>query len=1043
MDIDIRVLGPVELRVGGQLRMHGAAKALHLLAALALDAGRPVPLDTLAGRIWDDSPPAKPRASLHSYAARIRHHLGQERVTQSAHAYLLDVAPDAVDQHRFRRCTAQARSLAASGNDAQALGLLREAESLWHGVPLTGFTGLWSAQARRRLMEQQLEARVLRAEIMLRAGRYADTLTDLTALSEQHPEDETVAALFMTAAYGSGRQSQALRAYESLRRRLRDHGADPGQALARVHRGILRQAPADSLLGRRPPGGAALAPDNLPAHSGVLLGRADELRALRTPPAGAAGPFSITGMPGVGKTELALHAARMLAGNYPSAQLYLNLQGHSGRTPLSPQAALTTLLRHLGVPTGDIPHDIDELSALWRTVLGARRAVVVLDDAAGSEQVRPLLPGTTASLVIVTSRRRLAGLSGVRHTTLDVLSPADAEALLTTLVEGAGGHDPAEVAALARLCAYLPMALDLIAARLRSHPTWSAAHLVGRLTRGEGRLAEMRDGQVEISDFFAYSYDALPAAHQRVFRLLGLHFGPTFCTPAAAALAGLPTAETERVLDALLDAHLIREPAPERYDMHDLLAAYARSRAEEEPAAEREAALARLAAFYVHAMAAAHRLLFPRQPRLDLAPEEPAGALPAWAGEAQAREWLHLEFEALTAAELHLRGHGDGRRAACLAHYASEYLEGDERWAEAEDMHAHAAEWWRRAGEPSAEAHALVALAAAQSHTGRYEAAGRTAERALTAAVAVGDRAAEAQALRVLGLLHWDLGRLRESLVLQQRALDIREELGDTWYIARYRNNVGIGLLHLGDHAAAMQCFREALAGFVATKDWRGEAQALNNLGEGHSRMGEPELAQTAWRRAVDLFHRVNSRAEEEVARLNLALTMPVPEQLGTALDMAREALAVFREIGSRRPEAVALNTIGTLFRRALQDDESAAHHTAALALARSLGTAHEEMEALRGLGEAELHSGRTESASGHLSAALLLAREIGASEEEAKTHSALADWHMASGRIEDAARHLRVAYSMGIGLNPSAAARTLTRLRSLEERIQHTRMHR
>ncbi|MGW5355134.1 BTAD domain-containing putative transcriptional regulator [Streptomyces sp. NPDC004031] len=1035
MDIDIRVLGPVELRVGGQLRMHGAAKALQMLAALALDAGRPVPLDTLAVRIWDDDPPGKPRASLHSYAARIRHHLGQDRLTQSAHAYVLDVAPDVVDQHRFRRFTAQARSLAASGDDAHALDLLRQAEALWHGAPLTGFNGLWSAQARRRLMEQHLEARVLRAEIALRAGRYDDAHTDLLALSERYPEDETVIALFMVAAYGSGRQAQALRTYESLRRRLRGHGADPGQALSRVHGAILRQEPADTLIagpGRRP-GPAPLAPNNLPAQSGTLIGRAEELHVLRTPTPGVVALRGVTGMPGVGKTQLALYAARRLAPHYPAAQLYANLQGHSGRVPVTPHAALTTLLRQLGVPAADLPHELDDLTTLWRTLLAARRAIVVLDDAAGPDQVRPLLPGDTPSLVIVTSRQRLSGLPGVRHITLDVLAPPDAEALFVSLVDDGRHHDAGDVAALARLCGHLPLALDILAARLRSHPTWTAAHLVQRLTHGAGRLAEIRDGEHEITKVFALSYDTLPAPQRRVFRLLALHFGPTFGIPATAALAGMDPAGTERVLEALLDAHLIRETAPERYDVHDLLAAYARSLMDREPPAEREAALARLACFYLHATAAADRVLFGRNPRLPLLPAEPPYDQPVWAGDSDARAWLRDETEAVVTAELHLRAQGDRRSAACLAHFAAEHLMAECRWAEAEGMHKHAAQWWRAAGDPSAEAHALLALAEVQSRTGRYDPAGRTAERALATAVQVGDASAQAQALRALGLLAWDLGRLRESLDLQRRALRLQEELGDLYQIARCRNNVGIITLHLGDYAPAMQAFREALAGFVSTKDPRGEAQALNNTAEGHRRMAEHELAHSAFRRAADLFERAGTRSEAAVGRLNVALTMPVPERLDEALDMSRECLAVFRELGGRREEAVALNVIGTIFRRAARDDESVAHHTAALNLARDLGTAHEEMEALRGLGKAELHAGRTAVAHQHLSGALVLARSIEAATEEAEIHAALAEWHMTKGYADTASQHLRAAYSIEIHQIPARAARTLARLRELE----------
>lgn len=1033
MDIDIRVLGPVELWVDGHCRMSGAAKATHLLAALAMDVGRSVPLDTLADRLWDDSPPNKPHASLHSYATRIRDKLGRDRVPHLAHAYRLDVEPDAVDHHRYERLTAQARALAAGGDDAQALELLRQAESLWRGTPLTGFTGLWSEQVRRRLAEAQLGARVLRAEVVMRAGRFAEARADLADLAEQHPEDETVAALLLTAAYGAGRQSEALRAYETLRRRLRVHGAEPGEALVRVYHGILRRAPAGELLAHRSPAPAETAPNTLPAHSPVLIGRATELRALRAPEPGVVALQTVTGMPGVGKTQLALHAARRLGERYPEGQLYINLRAHSGRTPLSPHTVMTTLLRQLGVPAKDLPSDSDSLTILWRTVLGGRRTVIVLDDAAGPEQVRPLLPGDSQSLVIVTSRQRLTGLPGVRHLTLDVLPPAHAEALFTALAKDGRVHDPSDVASLARLGGYLPLALELMAARLRSHPTWTAARLVRKLSQDPGaRLAEIRDGQVELTHVFAGSYHDLPPAQQRAFRLLGLHFTPTFCAHSTAALVGLPLDATERVLEALLDASLIREPAPERYELHDLLGAFARSLVSREPSHEREAALDRLAGYYVSAMAAADRLLFPRHLRLDLGHVRSAWPAPAWTDESQVREWLSREADAFAAAELHLRGRGERRQAACLAHHAADHLRAEGRWSEAESMHIPAAAWWRAAGERSAEAHALLALAAVQSRTSRYELAGQSIEQARVAAVAAGDRAAEAEALCATGLLHWDLGQYRESLDHLRQALSLREELGDPHHIARYRNNLGIAHLHLGEHTEAMQHFREALAGFVSTRYLQGEAQALNNLGDLHLRLGEHALAQTAYRRALDLFHRVGSRVEEAVARLNLAGTLPVPEQLDAALDMGRDALAVFRQIGNRRYEAAALNAIGTTFWRAAQDDKAVAHHNAALVVARAIGASQQEVEALQGIGQGELRAGRPASAVDRLSAALLLAQRIGASEEEAQAHVSLADWHMTARRHDQANEHLRVAYSIQLRLNSPAATATLRRLRGL-----------
>ncbi|MBM9508651.1 AfsR/SARP family transcriptional regulator [Actinacidiphila acididurans] len=1036
MDIDIVVLGPVELHVRGRLELSGAAKVVHLLAALALDAGKAVPLETLSRRIWDDVLPGKPSASLHAYATRLRRRLGDERlVQQQAHAYTLDVPPHAVDYHRFEHLVVQARSLASSGDDTQALALLRRAEALWRGAPLTGFTGLWAQQVRRGLAERRLAATLFRIEIELRAGHFAGLMEELSGLLDRHPTDETVVRHFMIAAHGNGRQSDALRAYESVRRRLRQFGTEPGEALTQVYRRILDQVPAGELVTPAPrAGSAAPAPQNLPAHSKLLVGRAQELRALRNAGASVVAFQAISGMAGVGKTLLALHAARDLADQYPDGQVHINLGAHASRRPLSPEAALTALLRTFGVPVKALPHDLDGLVTLWRTVLGTRRAVIVLDDAADAAQIQPLLPGDSPSLVLITSRRRLTGIPGIHHVFIDVLTPADAQSLLTERAGLAPGRASEDIAALARLCGNLPLALELAAARLRSHPAWTVGHLVQRMSQDSDRLAEIRDGRSEIASVFAFSYQDLTAEEQRVFRLLALHRSHTFDIYATAALVGLPLATTERVLESLLDAHLLQEPAADRYEFHDLIAVYAQSLMLYDPHSVRERALEALTTFHLYAVAAADRLLHPRRRHLVL-PSPPATLrLPEWSGPQQAKAWLLAEIGAVIDAEARLREGGDHERAAYLADVAGSFLDAEGLWGPAATMHTYAARYWDEVGDRSAQAHALLALASVQSQAGRYEEAERNSHRALASARAVADEDAEAEALRSLWLVCWNLGRLKESQIHQQQALDIRLRSGDVWQIARARNNLGISLFQLGQHASAMECFATALDGFVRAGDPRGEAQALNNLGDLHHHMGQEGQARMALSRSLDLTTEFGSRAEKAILQLNLANTMQEPGDLERTLNLYREALVAFRHIGDKRNETVTLNAIGTALHRAGQHAEASAHHTVALALAREIGAAQEEVQALRGLGSAEFSSGRGDSGVQQLTEALALAERIGASEEEARAHMALADLHLAADRRGEAVRHLWRAHDRFLALNEAESAALLARLRDLAE---------
>nr|WP_236711211.1 tetratricopeptide repeat protein [Streptomyces sp. 150FB] len=1015
--------------------MHGSAKDVQMLAALALDAGKPVPLETLIQRLWDDAPPGKPRSSLHSCATRIRSRLETGQLPQEAHAYTLAVDPDVVDYHRYQRLTTQARSLAASGDDTQALALHQQAEALWRGEPLTGFTGIWAEQVRRSLAEQRLAAVLSRTGIELRMGHYAEVTGELSALVERHPTDETVARYFMTAAYGRGRQTDALRCYESLRRLLREDGTEPGEALVRTYRLILDGAPVGDLLGERAPGTAPPVPNNLPAHS-ELVGRAGELGLLQTPLSGVIAFQSISGMAGVGKSHLALHAARSLARHYPDGQIHINLRAHSpDPRPLSPKTALMTLLRHFGVPGTAVPHDLEELTALWRTMLSTRRAIIILDDAADREQLDRLLPGTSPSLILITSRRRLTGLPGIRHVLLDILPTAEAVALFTRLVGPQRATDMPGIATLVHLCGRLPLALELVAGRLNSRPTWTVSHLVERMSHGP-RLAEIRDGNSEIASAFALSYDTLPDDQQTVFRLLSLHPGADFGPHSGAALTGLPLGIVERILESLLDSNLVQEPAPDRYRFHDLIGEFALTLAvSQDTECAREAALDRLAEFCLGAAAEADRLLHPRRPRLDPPFTPSAHTLPTWAHPGQAMSWLTAEHTALTAAERHFRSRGRPAHAALLAHALAGFLDAEGHWEEAEEIHTHAVRHWRTAGERAREAHALIDLADVQSQTARYEEAEGSAQRALAAAREAGDSAGEAEALRTQGLLYWNLGRLNDSLRIQQEALNISLNAGDPIRIATGQDNVGIALLQLGNHAGASTFFREALVGFIHEKNSRGEAQALNNLGELHLRMGEIDSARQSFNRAYEIFLKVGTLFEQATGRLNKANTMRIPRELNEALDLWRQGLAICRRIRDRRTEAVMLNAIGTGLHKAGLHTEAAAHHTAALNLSQTIGAAQEEAQALRGLGMAELHSGRPAVASEHLTAALSVARRINATEEIARSCSALAELEIAAGRDGAALRHLEKALPLFEGLNRFE----FDRIRSQVNKIRHT----
>ncbi|MFD5406654.1 AfsR/SARP family transcriptional regulator [Streptomyces griseorubiginosus] len=997
---EIRVLGPVQLRGGQHVDALGSAKERLLLAALALDVGRPVSFDTLVHRLWDDTPPSRPGASLHAYIARIRRRLrllgAGECLVQQAHTYTLDLDADRVDCHRFQALTAQARSLSDGGNDTEALRLLTDAEELWRGQPLTGLPGQWAEHIRRLLTERRLPAQLIRTAAELRNGHFADLVPDLTALLSERPTDELIAGQLMTASYGCGRQADALRVYDSVRRRLReDLGADPGEELSRLQRLILDGAPVQALLPRTE--STVSAPQTLPGHA-ELVGREKELASiLHNATTGSSTSVialqSVSGMAGVGKTLIALHAARRLAPHFPDGAVHLDLSTHAPQSsPLTPEAALTALIRAFGIPASALPHDREGLIGLWRSLLANRRAVVVLDDVAGPEQLRPLLPGATRSLIIVTSRRRLTGLPGIRSIQLDVLPPQDAIALFRTVAGEERTRRHNEVADIVRLAGHLPLAVELAAGRLASRPSWTTAHLLRRLTHGQGRLKEIRDGtRGEIGRAFDISYRTLKIEEQTVFRFLGLRFGADMDAYGVAALTGLPVSAAEDALEGLLDAHLVREPAPERFALHDLLGDYARALTlSEDPKPARDQAVDRLIDFYVQTSDSADRMIYPRRLRPERPTTRSPHQLPSWEDPKAARRWLLAECSALLAAERHCRANGHPRPAALLASALAAFLDDEGHSADAQRAHADAVQYWHGTGARHRAVHASIDLANALSHGGRYEEAHSALRRALVAAEELGAAEAEAEALHRLGVLHWNLGRLSEALEFQRETLSKRLPSGDPWQLGRSRNNLGITLLYLGDFEESQEYFDKALTDFQTAADRREYAHVLNNLSDLFLRRGDPLRARQLLENALEVLTDTGVPSERAITQVNLASTMKSPHDLPLMLDLFNDSLATFRRLGERRNASETLHAMGVALHTAGRFAEAVTRQQHALDLARSVGAAHEEGQALHALGLAEHRLGRQASAVAHLTEAVDVADRVGAAHEAARARDSL-----------------------------------------------------
>ncbi|MFC4118854.1 AfsR/SARP family transcriptional regulator [Nonomuraea zeae] len=620
-----RILGPLEVTVGGRGITLGGPRAQGVLAALLLAEGQIVGAERLMDQVWGDSPPASGRSQVTIAVSSLRKAL---RTAGADPGLIETVAPG----YRVRAPYLDARQaernvgLARGESPERAATLLRETLELWRGQVLPGMDNPSLRTAADRWEELRLTVLEDWAAAELELGRHRDLVGELGVLVAEHPLRERARGQLMLALHRSGRQAEALGIYERGREILvRELGLEPGSELRETHARILRDAPAGdepagvargASAGRAasPAGraGTGERPAQLPPAASAFTGRRGELAQLGTLLDREDGdrtlPICVVyGVAGVGKTGLAVSWAHRVAGRFPDGQLFANLRGHDENAPpLRPEAVLARFLRALGVPGERIPAGIEERMALFRSLLEGRRVLVVLDNAASAAQVRPLLPGSASCCVIVTSRAPLGGLiaqNGASCVGLDVLSPEEAEELLARMVgaERIARERPA-ARRLGELCDRMPLALRIAAGKLMSRSTWTVASLANRLESERSRLDELRQDDLEVRGSFALSYRDLPQPARLAFRRLGLLDLPSgFAAWTVAALAEVPLLTAEKLCEQLVDAQLAQPLGQDlagqpRYGFHDLVRLFSRERAyvEEEPDA-RTAAVTRTA----------------------------------------------------------------------------------------------------------------------------------------------------------------------------------------------------------------------------------------------------------------------------------------------------------------------------------------------------------------------------------------------------------------------------------------------------------------
>jgi tetratricopeptide (TPR) repeat protein len=720
-------------------------------------------------------------------------------------------------------------------------------------------------------------------------------------------------------------------------------------------------------------------PRQLPADVRGFVNRDTELTRLssmlfrRAADDGTVAVIVVTGTAGVGKTSLIIHWAHQMQERFADGQLYVNLRGYDAGEPVTAAEALHRFLRALGVPVSDIPADEPSRAALFRSLMAERRTLIVLDNAATVGQVRPLLPGTSTSLTLVSSRNRLSGLGAQDGAARVELAPFTERESITLLrhvtAEYRPADDPRDLAKLSRLCGHLPLALRIAAERAAVRPHMLLRDLIGDL-QDESALWDALSTEVDeaadaVRTVFAWSYRALSADTARLFRLLGLHPGPEFSAAAAAALADAPPAQTRRLLDGLVGVHLLEQVGHDKYQFHDLLYAYASDQAHhEEPPAEQRSALERLAEWYLRSAVAAVQASFPTHelPRVPLdgfATDSP----PPFADYDAAIGWYDAERENLIAIARAAASTGLDEIAWRIPGVLRPiYGTRDpvDAWLPTEQLALSAA---RRCGNRYGEA--LLQLWSGISHRflGELAAAAESYEAAWAGFGELGQPQGQLQAVNGLGLVHMRARELALARVNFEHTVEIARRSDDSVWIALALINLGYVLTRLGSLAEAVTCLSEASDRLHSSSARLYESEALTNLAAVHRRMGLRTEAHRLIQEALSIAREHRNPAHEASALIELAQLQLTDGMAVEALVSAQQAAAQCRKRADRSGEATAWNLIGESYRDQGRLDEAIAFHQQAAAVHGDLGERWLRGLDLESLGTALLDAGRSAQA--------------------------------------------------------------------------------
>ena len=899
---EFNLLGPVEVvRDGVSVPIPGA-KQRTLLAALLLEANRVVSGERLIARLWEEDPPAHARNALQNHVKRLRQVLtggsaqgyGPDPITTRPDGYLISVSEQALDVSRFNALVRRAESTAAAGRPRDAIAMYGEALAQWRGEPLGGISSVSLRGAfAGALTEKRLTAVEARIELELRLGRHEEVLAELAELTAAQPLRERFWEQRLLALYRSGRQAEALTAYQSAAAALAEElGIDPGTTLRELHQAILTDAPvvqapavvpvAPAAHGAAATAGAPAAdlrqlpvvPRQLPAAARGFCGRFWELGALTALADEAdsvqetAPVVVIAGTGGIGKTALAVHWAHKSAGSFPDGQLYINLRGFGpAEQPLAPGHALRGFLDAFGVPPNRVPPSTQAQAALYRSLAAGRRLLVILDNARDADQVRPLLPGSPGCLTVITSRLDLAGLvaiEGAQLLRLDLPTPAEARDLLAARLGAARiGGEPQAVADIVERCARLPLALAVVAARAATRPGHPLASIAQDLCDAPDRLGALTvgDASSDVRTVFSWSYRRLSAPAARLFRMLGTHPGPDVGVPVCVGLMGGEHATAKAALDELTSLHLLDQPAAGRYAMHDLLREFA---AELARTVDGEAYTLRAQRLifdhYLHSAYRADRLIQPARPPIELTPADPDANAVDFLGPAEVTVWYETECEILLAAAAQATALGLDLHAWQLPWAMTTYLDRSGRWHDLTEAMVGSLAALRRLGDRSGEIRTRIDLGQVLRKVEEPDRAQAQFQAALELSVELADLAGQARAYLSLARLIGSRGGHEEALRHSLHAAELYREYGDP-----VGGAVGLGeaawhTASLGRHNETVALCTEALPLLAGSGARVLEADTWDTLGFAYHHLGDIGQALRWYRRAQATFTELGER---------------------------------------------------------------------------------------------------------------------------------------------------------------------------------------